>query len=101
MSYLPIIRIEVEGMKHSIMHALSTHAEEYEAYIQQELEALDVEAIIRAQVSKTAPRMIEAIIDMATEKAIRDALAQAQFSERMGEIVRGAVQGAIEGASRR
>src|SRR5688572_29557372 len=95
---IPTLSIQVEGIQHNIVQALSTYHEDYTRMIQEEIEALDIDSMIRLRVRMVAPNLIQNAIDKSVEKAVQQAMSDARFNDRMGEIVRGAINGALDGA---
>ena len=63
MGELPIIRLEIEGMKHTIMQYLSKYHMEIEDIVSQEidqaLEGIDLRAKVRAEIADCVNRSIE------------------------------------------
>ena len=59
MSYpMPILRIEVEGVKHSIVQHLGASAQEFTDIVTEEIEALDIETMVRNEIRTAAPQIV-------------------------------------------
>jgi len=65
-SVVPVLRIEVEGVKHAIMQHLGTSARDFNALVEEELNALDIEAVLRAEIRRQVPLVVR---DAVTEAA--------------------------------
>lgn len=61
-STLPIIRLEIEGMKYAIQTALSRHATEMDTYTNEAIEQFCTEENIHRIVSTKAKALIEAAV---------------------------------------
>jgi len=73
MSYpVPILRIEVEGVKHSIVQHLATSAQEFAEIVREEVEQFDIEANIRHQVKMAVPRILQETIDKMVDEIGRE-----------------------------
>lgn len=97
MSYpVPMLHIEVEGVKHSIIQALSDHEGEFNRIITEELERINITAVIQARVRMEIPRMIDRACDEALEKIGKE-LASEAF-HLLGPFVRAAYANAAKKA---
>lgn len=65
---IPIIRLEVEGMKHTLLTALSHHSAEMDANVQQAVESYCTEANLTAVINET----VKYEMDMAVKEEVRN-----------------------------
>jgi hypothetical protein len=91
MSY-PIIRLQVEGMKHSILTAISAKHDDIEKIIETEISKINIEEIIIAEVRKTVPAAIEAAIQDQVRQGVRQAIDHemifsTHLSKKLSEVV--------------
>lgn len=63
MSGLPVLRIELEGMRHSIMHMLSAHHNDVEDLVQKEtkafIEGFDFASVVRRQLGPILEQVVK------------------------------------------
>jgi hypothetical protein len=95
----PLLHVEVEGVKHSLIQHLGAHAEEIEAVITAQLAQIDVAALIRTEVRQAIPFMIQNAIQKAVEEIGKDltAVARRELSPVVQEAFSEAVRKAQEG----
>lgn len=77
MSQSPMLRLEVEGVKHSLLQHLGGYSQMMEEMVEQELASIDIEAALRAEIQIQAPQIIKnAVADAGARlsKAIADKL---------------------------
>jgi hypothetical protein len=100
MSYpIPLLRIEVEGVKHQILHAFQDYNDEAERIIKAELEKVDIPGIITAEVRQAIPFMIQQAVTRAVESIGREleSIARADLSPIVTAAFQDAVRQAQEG----
>jgi len=90
----PILRVEIEGVRHSLVQSLQASHDEFCQIVEEEVVALDIEQMIRSQVRQAIPRMVQDIVDQTVDNLGRQVLAEARYSDAMGEIVRSAIDDA-------
>lgn len=72
----PIIRLEIEGVKHAILHHLQGHSQDLERMIEKHLDEFDFEAHVKAAVNEFVPIVLKESISRALESR-RGELAEA------------------------
>lgn len=64
----PILRIEVEGVKHSIVQHLGGCAQEMEEIVQEELDRLDIETMVREEIRRQGPHIVQQAVQEAGQR---------------------------------
>jgi hypothetical protein len=65
---LPTIRLEIEGMRHAILHAFSQHNRDIEEYLQKETEKFVKGYDFQAAVAKSLGPLFDEIVRKAVER---------------------------------
>lgn len=71
MNGMPVIRLEIEGMKHTIMHAMTQHLAQMDADIQAVVENLCTPARILEVITTTAQKEIDQVVKAEVERFYR------------------------------
>ena len=83
---LPIIRLEIEGMKHSILHHLGLHNDEIARLVEREIDDaiknIDLRAKVRSEVERAVTKSIEEYFRYGGGAS---AISQAVFESLTGE----------------
>jgi len=83
---VPTIRLEIEGMKHSVLHRLAVHHGELEEAVDAEvtraLEAFDAAAVARNELANLLPDIVRELVNDTIRQVVwspevRDALREA------------------------
>lgn len=94
---LPRIRMELEGMKESIVHALGMHSQEIERHVEEELskaiEAFDFEFIVRDAANDAVAK--------AVRQAIETYFSYGDGHKAIEEIVNDGLRRAVESLARK
>ena len=91
MEGIPTIRLDIEGMKISILHAISERTDEIKRTVEDELNKLDIEGLIRNTVRTTTPTLIRKAI----EDTIRNQV-EWQFHQAIKEPITFAIKQAVD-----
>jgi L-lactate utilization protein LutC len=85
MDQFPMIRLEVEGMKHSVVHAFANHNREIEEYVDKAVADAIKNFNLDAYVSSETHKAIEAVVDSTLRSyldwKLRDAIQEAARAE--------------------
>ena len=96
MSYpSPILRIEVEGVKHAIVQHLGASAQEFTDIVTEEIEAFDIPAMVRDEIRLAAPLIIRQAVQDAG-KQISQALTKKIVEEMRDQAWDAAIKRAVE-----
>lgn len=86
MSYpSPILRIEVEGVKHAIAQHLGAGAQEFAQIVEDELAKLDIEEMIRGELRRQAHMVVVEAVREASSRISRS-IAERLIEELRDEI---------------
>jgi len=96
----PILRLELEGMRYQVVHALSIHQEEIQAAVdaavKAAIESLDFATIVRAEVDRALKDAVKGAIAHGASKVLWDpeiAKIIDQFAKRkVDEAIRNALE---------
>jgi len=92
----PILHIEVEGVKHSLVQHLQASHDEFCQIVEEEIAAIDIAQLIRTQVRQAIPRMVQDIVEKSVTSIGSSVLFEARYSQAFGEIVRAAIDDAAQ-----
>lgn len=96
MNMTPIIRMEIEGMRRSIVHAFMVQQKEIEEAVTEEtkrvLEGFDFAGAIRREVAQVLPEIIRATI----QESLREAMREGKIKSQIDFMVRKAIKDAVE-----
>jgi len=67
-TYGPVLRIEVEGVKHAIVQHLGASAQEFTDIVSEEIERLDIETMVRSEIRRATPAIINDAVREAGEE---------------------------------
>jgi hypothetical protein len=88
---MPRLRLELDSMRYSIVHAFSTHMTEVGDAIDETLKHMDVGAIVVAQVEQTVPRLVQEVVEWAVKEALTAAMldeaVQATLSDQANQAI--------------
>jgi len=74
MSTFPMIRLDIEGMKYQILHALTVHQQEIteivSAYMDNAIKTFDFEKVVHAEIEKLLPELIHQALQSSLQKII-------------------------------
>jgi hypothetical protein len=87
MTDFPVIRLEVQASKHSILSALSRHHEEVAAAVEAAVEEFDVSRAIRTEVE----RVVNAALRETIENGVRSTLTEIAWSDDLRSAIRRAI----------
>lgn len=68
MNNIPVIRVQLEGLRHSVQHAFSEEMLQYDEYVQKALE----EALEPNKIAREITRLAELEVQHALKKAVED-----------------------------
>lgn len=92
MEGIPIIKLEaVKDMKTAILYALSKRIEDIKRTVEEELNNLDIEGIVRHAVQYTTPSLIKKVIEDTIKSQI-----EWQFHQAIKEPIANAIKQAVE-----
>lgn len=91
MQGLPMIRLEVEGMRYAIVHAFSTQMDGVQEYIEESLKNMDIGKVVVAQVEQQVPRLVEEAVKQAIKDTLYATMRDEQVRTILDEQVRRAV----------
>lgn len=91
MEGMPIIKLEIEGMKIAILNAVIDRTDEIKRIVEDELNNLDIEGIVRYAVQHTTPSLIKKAIEDTIKSQI-----EWQFHQAIKEPISNAIKNAID-----
>lgn len=97
---MPLLRLELEGMRYQVMHALAVHQKEIEesveAVLKREIEAFDFEAIIRCEVQRAFSKALTDAIQHHVWETLMEPEIQERIRSGTARNVADAVRKAME-----
>jgi len=96
-SVAPILRIEVEGVKHAILQHLDAGREQFNEIVADELDKIDIEAVIRAELRSRLGYIVQEAVSKACDQ-IGETIARDARAE-LSPIVREAFSKAVREAA--
>lgn len=93
----PILRIEVEGVKHAILQHLAAGREQFEEIVADELERVDIEAMIRAELRIRLGYIVQDALSNACDEIGRELTRDAR--SELAPIIREAFTTAVRQAA--
>ena len=91
MAEVPILRVELESMRVSILTALTDRNEQISKMVSESIDRLDIGKIVEATVNSEAPRIVEAAIESAIRQSIDWEFRKALVA-RIGPAVMAAIE---------
>lgn len=88
---LPMIRLDIEGMRHSVVHAFNEHSKEVEEAVSKAVN----EAIANFDFAGTVAREARAVIGELVKRAMTDAIQRAFESPEIGTKMASAVESEV------
>ena len=90
-SELPRLRLELDEMRYSIVHAFSAHATEVQDAIDATIKQMNVGELVVAQVEQLVPRLVQQVVERAVQAALTEAMqdetVQAALSDQASQAI--------------
>jgi hypothetical protein len=83
MNDMPIVRLEIETLRHTILHAFNTHLDEIGELVKIEVEKICTEEYLKEEVKRQVGKVIPEIISM----AINDYEVKSKLSNNIRELI--------------
>lgn len=95
---LPKIRIEVENMKYTILHAFASHNDEIEKIVEEELSKAIANYPFGNEISKLANEAIADVLKSTIENYFRYGAGREEISSGVEKLLSGLTKRALDGA---
>lgn len=91
MSNFPVVKIELEGMRHVICHAFTNYQLEIDSQFQEALKVAVENFDYRGEVARIAARVIRDSIETAVTDAMGEMRRNPEFRRKVADLVQGAI----------
>ncbi len=89
-----MLRVDIEGMRHSVMHAMMDHEGEIQRQINHQVEAVVTSENFAQEIASAIDNVVIRTLKQGVEWALQEALrGDDAINQRVQEIVKGALKG--------